>query len=242
MTSRVTVHPDPAGKLTASGSRRDFLKVAAAGGAAVALPALLSGCELGETVINNNAPSGPALVFDFALGDPTRIKFLYCFKQLQADLYIRMAATLATSDFTAADQALVLEIRNHEVIHRDTLKAILGPANDFTITPKWGSTDFKKRNSSLSLAVQFEDVSVGMYNGILQHFISNANIAFALEMVSVEARHSAALRDNFNPKTGTTDGFSPSSADPAYAPSTVGSAIQQYLNDVLQFANAPTGI
>src|SRR2546423_7669005 len=215
MKSSATVSPPVAGGRFASASRRDFLRTAAVGGAALAIPSLLTGCKVGETTLGPAGPTGPLLTIDFATGDTAYLKFLSVYKQVQADLYTKMVATLSTSDLTTAEQALVTEIKNHEIIHRDTIAAILGTTNAVVVTPKWGNTNFKKASEIMQSAINFEDVSVGLYNGMLQHFILSSNIQFALEIQSVEARHAAALRDDRVPKNGSPTGFSPGSSDGA---------------------------
>jgi hypothetical protein len=243
MKSSATVSPPVARARFAFGSRRDFLRTAAVGGAALAIPSLLTGCKIGETTLGSSAgPTGPLLTIDFATGDTAFIKFLSVYKQVQADLYARMVAGLATSDLTTTEQAVVTEIKNHEIIHRDTIAGILGTANAVTVTPKWGTTNFKKASEIMTSAINFEDVSVGLYNGMLQHFISSANIQFALEIQSVEARHAAALRDEVVPKNGGPTGFSPGSSDGAYALSGVAAVLQPLVTETLQFTNAPAGL
>ena len=242
MKSPVTVSPPVAGGKIAFGSRRDFLRAAAVGGAAVAIPSLLTGCKIGETSLGTAGPTGPLLTIDFSSGDTAYLKFLSVYKQIQADLYVRMVAGLSTSDFTVAEQALVTEIKNHEIIHRDTIAAVLGTINAVSPTPKWGTTNFKKAADILVLAYKFEDISVGLVNGMLQHLTSSANIQFALEIQSVEARHSAALRDDLLPKNGSPTGFSPGTSDAAYALSGVAAVLQPLIVEALQFTNAPAGL
>jgi hypothetical protein len=222
------------------GSRRDFLKAAALGGAAVALPSFLTSCKIGDGLsASTGGGLGDPLVFDFANGDSTYLQFLYCFKQLQADMYAQIAAKFTTAGYSTTEQSLYTDLHNHSLVHRDTLKALLGTSFDFTAHPLWSGTNFADRSGVLNLTIGFEDVSVGMYNGCVQHFVAAAPFAIALEIVTVEARHSAALRNFDFPNAGT---FAQTSQDPAYTLSSVAGAIQPYLNDRLIFANAPIGI
>lgn len=242
MKSPATVSPSSAGTVFSPGSRRDFLKAAAVGGAAVALPSLLTSCKVGETTLGTSGPTGPALIIDFSTGDTAYLKFLSVFKQVQADLYVKAVAGFSTSDFSATQQALITDIKNHEVIHRDTIASVLGSANAVTVTPKWGSLNFKKAADIFSQAIVFEDVSIGLYNGMLQHLLSSANIGLLLEIQSVEGRHSAALRDDQLPKNGSPSGYSPGVADGAYPLSSVGSSLQSVIVETLQYTNAPAGL
>jgi hypothetical protein len=222
------------------GSRRDFLKAAALGGAVVALPSLLTSCKIGDGIATTTGGGlGNPLTFDFANGDSTILQFLYCFKQLQTDMYAQIAAKFTAAGYSATEQSLYTDLHNHSLVHRDTLKAVLGTSFDFAISPLWSGTNFSDRAGALTLAISFEDVSVGMYNGCVQRLVTAKAVALALEIVTVEARHSAALRNVNLPNTGS---FAPTSQDPAYPLSSVANAIQPYLNDRLQFVNAPTGI
>ena len=242
MTSPATVSPPSSGKMF--GSRRDFLRAAAVGGAAVAIPSIFAACKVGET-LNGTAPgtTGPLLTIDFATGDTAYLRFLSVYKQVQADFYTNIVTAFSTSDLTTAQQALVTEIKNHEVIHRETIKGVLGTVNAITPTSKFGSTNFKKASEILQTAVNYEDVSIGLYNGMLQHLLSSANIALLLEIQSVEGRHSAALRDILLPKSGTPSGYSPGTADASYPLSLVGAQVQTgHRRDAAVHLNAPAGL
>lgn len=241
MKSPAKVSPSSAGKFFAPASRRVFLKAAAAGGAAVAIPGFLSSCKVGETSLGTAGPTGPLLTLDFSKGDPAYLQFVYAYKQVQTDLYVRAVAAFAGSDLTATEQAAMTEIKNHEIIQRDTLKAVLG-ADALAVTPKWGSVNFKQAADVVVTARNFEDVFIGLINGMLQHLISGTNIALLLEIHSVEARHSAALRDELVPKSGTQTGYSPGTSDPAYALSGVGVVLQPFVTETFQFTNAPAGL
>ncbi|MDQ6717815.1 MAG: ferritin-like domain-containing protein [Gemmatimonadota bacterium] len=242
MKSPATVSPSSAGPLFSPGSRRDFLKAAALGGAAVAIPSLLTGCKVGETSLGTTGPTSALLTIDFSTGDTAYLKFLSVFKQVQADLYVKTAATFSTSDFSVTQQALITDIKNHEIIHRDTIAAVLGTSNAITVTPNWGSVNLKKAADVFSQAIRVEDVSIGLLNGMLQHLLSSANIALLLSIQSVDGRHSAALRDDQLPKSGTPSGYSPGVSDGAYALSSVGASLQGVIVETLQYTNAPAGL
>jgi hypothetical protein len=241
MKSPATVSPPSAGKFFAFGSRRDFLKTAAAGTAAAAIPVVFSSCKIGDTLNGVPGPSGTPLVLDFSRGDVAYLQFVYVYKQVQADLYARAVAAFTGSDLTTTEQSVFTDVKNHEAIHRDTLKAILG-TDAITATPVWGTFNFKKAADVVPTAQRFEDNCVGLFNGMFQHLISPANIALLLEMHSVDARHSAAIRDELVPKNGGNTGFSPATADPAYPLSGVAAVLQPLINEVFQFTNAPAGI
>jgi len=228
--------------MSASGSRRDFLRLAAAGGAAVAIPSLVAGCKLNDVIRTSDAGTGPMLTFDFAKGDIAFLQFFSVYKQLHADLYKQIAATAASSDLNSTEQALIPQVLSHLIVHRETINGILGTTNQVTVTPTWGSTNFKKRSEGLNLAVQFSDLAVGMWNGVVQSLSAATTSAFVIEMSTVDARHSSAVADASTPKSGGLTGFAPNSQDAAYRLSGVGTAIQQFTIERLQFLNPPAEI
>jgi hypothetical protein len=63
----------------------------------------------------------------------------------------------------------------------------------------FSSIDFNNRNSVLSAAKTFEDLGVAAYNGAGQFLESSDLLLIAGKIVSVEARHAAAIRDLINP-------------------------------------------
>lgn len=227
------------GELDALTSRRGFLKLMGMGGALVLLPSVLAACGDDDTL---TAPgSGNAVTIDFASGDVAVLQFAYALEQLEADFYTQVVNNFSGSDLTAADQAVLGEVRNHEVIHRDFLEAALGAEASFRLTPMYRGVNFKSRSSVLATARTFEDLGVAAYNGAAQYFSATTAglgyLALAGKIVSVEARHAAAIRDLISPKTSD---FAPAAFDDAFRPSKIATAAQSYIVDVLGFANAPT--
>jgi len=221
-------------------SRRSFLKLIGVGGAMVFLPSVLTRCNsTSSTDTGIGTPnSGNALVIDFSKGDIAVLQFAYALEQLEADFYTRVVAAFSGSSLTAAEQAVMADIKNHEVIHRETLKTVLG-SNGFTVTTTYGGLNFQDRPSVLKAARDFEDLGVAAYNGAAQYISDVNNLLVAGKIVSVEARHASAIRDLIAPKTTGMTGFAPTSFDDAFSPGKVASAAQNYIVDMLQFKNAP---
>jgi hypothetical protein len=89
------------------------------------------------------------------------------------------------------------DLQNHEVAHREFLKAALGSnaigslaLNSTTVAASIATTDTILKN-----AEAFEDLGVSAYNGAGKYFIDGNFLNFAGKIVSVEARHAAAIRD-----------------------------------------------
>ena len=90
------------------------------------------------------------------------------------------------------------DIRDHEVEHRDFLKKALGDKAIPDLEVDFSAVDFTSRDSVLGTAKMFEDLGVAAYNGAGK-LIENADYLLAAgTIVSVEARHAAAIRDLLN--------------------------------------------
>jgi rubrerythrin len=225
------------GELNAFTSRRRFLHLMGAGGALVLLPGLFAACEDTSNTGGISGPgSGATLTIDFALGDVAVLQFAYLLEQLEADFYSRVVASFDGSDITVAERAVLTDIRNHEVLHREFLKATLGSNANFTVAPIYGDIDFKSRVSVLTAAKAFEDLGIAAYNGAAQYIADVNNLLLAGKIVSVEARHAAAIRDLITPLGAD---FAPTTFDNAFSPSKVALATQPFIENRLEFAGTP---
>ena len=90
------------------------------------------------------------------------------------------------------------DIRDHEVEHRDFLKKALGDKAIGDLEVDFSAVDFTSRASVLGTADVFEDLGVGAYNGAGKLIENPDYLLAAGKIVSVEARHAAAIRDLLN--------------------------------------------
>lgn len=226
-------------------TRRDFLRLMGIGGAVVLLPSILASCDEGGVPLlppgaggdtGPTAGSGNTVTIDFAKGDIAVLQFAYALEQLEADFYTRVVTGFASSGLNAAEQAVFADIKNHEVIHREALKTILGTTNGFTLTPIYSGVSFTSRTSILQTAKTFEDLGVSAYNGAAQYLSDVNNLLVAGKIVSVEARHASAIADLIAPKTTL---FSLTPFDDAFSPQKVAGAAQPFIVDKLAFAGSP---
>lgn len=219
-------------------SRRDFLTLMGIGGTLVLLPGVFAACQDSTNTEGISGPgSGSTLVIDFAKGDVAILQFAYLLEQLEADFYSRVVANFNGSDFTAADQLVLTDIRNHEVIHREFLKAALASNATFTVNAIYPGLMLKDRATVLAAARTFEDLGVAAYNGAAQYLTDVNNLLAVGKIVSVEARHAAAIRDLLSPLSSD---FAPKTFDDAFSPTKVAGSAQGFIVNELVFENAPT--
>ena len=183
-------------------TRRDFLRVMALGGTAILLPGVLIACgdDEGE---NPTEPGVKTATLDLA-GDTGILNYVYALEQLEAAFYVRAIQESSAAGFNAIERRLLQDIRNHEVVHRESLRALLGAARlpQLRIDGSFGGTNFRSRASVLETARTFEDLGVAAYNNAGRHLTSATNLLLAAKIVSVEARHSAIIRDLLDDTSG----------------------------------------
>jgi len=248
MPEKKTMVISSAEQLLDAKTRRNFLKLMGAGGAVFFLPSILTACsddddDVTGPAFGQPAGSGPAVVIDFSRGDVAVLQYAYALEQLEADFYTRVVAAFSTSTFSAGERVVLTDVKNHEVIHRDAFKAILGPSNDFTLNTTYGNLNFADRTSVLATARTFEDLGVAAYNGAAQYLTVLANLELAGKIVSVEARHAAVIRDLIAPKSSSQGdsgtSFAPKAFDDAFRPGKVVPLAQPFVVEVLTPRNAP---
>jgi Ferritin-like domain len=139
-----------------------------------------------------------ALAADLGEGDTGVLNYAYALEQLEAAFYTQVIET-PYSGITADETSWLTDIRDHEVEHREFLKEALGEDAIPALEVDFSAIDFKSRDSVLGTAKVFEDLGVAAYNGAGK-LIENADYLLAAsKIVSVEARHAAAIRDLLQP-------------------------------------------
>ncbi len=188
--------------------RRSFFKWLGAGaGAAV----LTSGCDLmteyGSLPFPFDTGTDAAVMLDFS-NDFGVANYAYALEQLEAAFYVRAFAT-PYDGITDAERKILRDIRNHEVVHREFFRQgipALGGTAIPALTFDFSAIDFTSRASVLGTARVFEDLGVAAYNGA-GPLIADPDILLAAgKIVSVEARHAAAIRDLLNPLSASSVG------------------------------------
>ncbi|MEO7983275.1 MAG: ferritin-like domain-containing protein [Bacteroidota bacterium] len=174
-------------------SRRKFLGYS--GIAAVAMAAVVSSC-------NKDDDDAPAGAIDLGSGDIGVLNYAYALEQLEAAFYIKVL-TSPYSGGSVAEMALLMDIRDHEIAHREFFKNALGANKIQDLTPDFSSINFADRTSVLNAAKAFEDTGASAYNGAGKLISTTATgmtyLTLAGKIVSVEARHAAWIRDIITP-------------------------------------------
>jgi rubrerythrin len=193
--------PDRLGEAT---GRRTFLKWSGAAAAVFA-----AGCtDDARRTITEITPAPPpdtlpdpgASLVNLGSGDVGILNYAYALEQLEAAFYIQVVANAAfATTFNADEQQVLIDLRNHEVAHREFLKAALAANAIPALTPVFGSINFASRTSVLQTAMTFEDLGVTAYNGAGPLLTNPDFLAAAGKIASVEARHASAIRDLLEP-------------------------------------------
>jgi hypothetical protein len=199
-------------------SRRDLLKWS---GAAAGI--LVAGSVLPNFGISQ------ALAAELGSGDVGILNYAYALEQLEAAFY----SAVVDSPYKGATEneiAVLADIRDHEIAHRQFLKKALGRKAIPGLEVDFSAVDFGSRRSVLKTAGVFENLGVAAYNGA-GPLIKNVDyLAAAGSIVSVEARHCAtiaALTSGLNAKAvgagivdrmGLDDAKTPGEVLPAAAP------------------------
>jgi len=163
-------------------SRRHFLSYAG-----VAAVATLAACSKDDDNMMNSG-------IDLGSGDIGILNYAYALEQLEAAFYKQVTDT-PYSGIIAAETALLTDIRDHEIAHREFFKNALGAKAIPALEVDFSSINFTDRSSVLATAKAFEDLGVSAYNGAGKLITSPDYLLLAGKIVSVEARHAAYIRD-----------------------------------------------
>ncbi|MDQ6736987.1 MAG: ferritin-like domain-containing protein [Gemmatimonadota bacterium] len=176
-------------------TRRGFLKMLGVGGTIVLAPGLFQACDSYNQVAPTGTTGGSASLN--LSNDIGILNYAYALEQLEAAFYTAVVGSAAFSSMTAEQKEVMNDLRNHEVIHREFLKAALG-------TSAIGALSFNSAAVASTLtspavilknAEAFEDLGVSAYNGAGKYLKDAGYLTLAGKIVSVEARHAAAIRD-----------------------------------------------
>lgn len=197
-------------------SRRSFLKNT---GLLVAGTGLFmyscSDDELNEELLVADAHAASkraGQAFNLGKGDIAILNYAYVLEQLEAAFYEKVLEGEYYKGANAEERGILQDLYYHEVIHREFLKTALNSvAPPGKVAPdlilNFSGVDFDDRETVLTIAQILEDTGVSAYNGAGNLLENPEYLLVAGKIVSVEARHAAAIRDLLDP--GTTNFASP---------------------------------
>jgi rubrerythrin len=222
-------------------NRRLFLRSA---GVATAVSTLaLGACSDDDD--DNMVVNPPAGTVDLGSGDVGILNYAYALEQLEAAFYEQVVKT-PYSGITDAEKTILTDIRDHEVIHRDFFKTAITAAAPTKVIPAlevdFSKIDFTNRAAVLGAAKLFEDTGVAAYNGAGKFIKDATYLTLAGKIVSVEARHAAAISDLLTPKTAdfaSDSQIDSKGLDKAIASATILAAVQPYLKTKISGSNLP---
>lgn len=175
-------------------SRKGFIKFAGISAASVATFGLISCSDSTTDIIDDDDDDKRV---NLGSGDVGILNYAYAIEQLEAAFYIAVLDS-AYSGMSSEEGQIMQDLRDHEVAHRDWLNAAISSvAPDDVIpelTPNFDAVDFSSRASVLATARALEDTGVSAYSGAGQLIDNPDFLLQAGKIVSVEARHAAAIR------------------------------------------------
>ncbi len=216
--------------------RRNMLKFFGASAAVLAIGA--TACKKSDTMSSDGVNLGS--------GDVGILNYAYALEQLEAAFYERVVSS-PYSGISALELEYLMDIRNHEVGHREFFKTAITAAAPTMIIPSlevdFSTIDFTSRASVLGTAKAFEDLGVTAYNGAGQLITTTGNgpayLTLAGKIVSVEARHAALIADLLSNGSfaATTDS---NGLDMARTPSQVLAIAGAYIKTKINASNLPS--
>lgn len=213
-------------------SRRNFLRYAGVAGVAAGTVVIGASCNKDDNDNNNGVNLGS--------GDTGVLNYAYALEQLEAAFYTQVALT-PYSGISAYETALLTDIRDHEIAHREFFKNALGGSAIQGLEVDFSSINFSSRDSVLATAKAFEDLGVSAYNGAGKLITSPDYLLLAGKIVSVEARHAALIRDLISNGTFADNSvIDANGLDKSRSPNEVLGIAGAYLKTQINASNLPT--
>ncbi len=219
-----------------SDGRRTFLKLS--GGAAAISALALAGSAQFANGANEFyslpvAPQNGAV--DFGSGDVGILNYSFALEQTEL-AFLRQVLANPYRGITAEERRVFQDLHDHEVIHNEFFKAVLGARAIPPLQTDFSKVNFTERESVLNTSMTFADLATSAYNGAGQLLVDPANLAMAGKIVSIEARHAAAIRDLIRPRSGF---FAPEALDPARLPDEVLKIASQFVRTPINASRLP---
>ncbi len=224
----------PDGPEIRSVSRRGFFRYA---GASAGIMAVAAACKKDD--VTGTSP-GHVEGYNLGGGDVGILNYAYTLEQLEA-AYYTLVIDNAYSGMTSDETAMLTDIRDHEIAHREFFKAALGTSAIGPIIEfDFSSIDFSSRDSVLAAAKNFEDIGVAAYNGAGPLLTDATNLLIAGKIVSVEARHAAYISDLISPGSFSDTVVDSNGLERSLTPNEVLLLVKPFMKAVFDDRQLPT--
>lgn len=219
-----------------SNGKRMFLKLSGIALAALALDSV----TMRSVLANNNGylhlPMTPQTgAVDLGSGDVGIMNYAYALEQGELAFLKRVLAN-PFGGITADERRVFQDLHDHEVVHNEFFKAVLGARAIPQLRTDFSKVNFNNRKSVLETSMTFADLATSAYNGAGKLLSDPANLEIAGKIVSVEARHAAVIRDLIKPRSGF---FAPEALDPAREPDEVLKIASAFVKTPLDASRLP---
>lgn len=217
--------------------RRTFFRYAGASAAAATI-LLTTSCDDDDDDVDP-----PVGAVDLGSGDVGILNYAYALEQLEAAFYTQVVAS-SGSALSSAEMEVMMDLKNHEIAHRELFKAALGNNAIPALEVDFSSINFGDKSSILQTAKTFENLGVAAYNGagklLTDTGVGLDYLLLAGKIVSVEARHAAAIDDLIagNGRFGE-EFIDDNGLDRAMMPSEVLMAAAPFIATEIDFSNLP---
>ena len=178
-------------------TRRDFLRVLGIGGTAVLLPSVFGACDDDDDPTGNGNNNTGAVTLNLS-SEVGILNYAFALEQLEAGFYEAVLTSTPFNSMNAEQKEVFTDLRNHEVIHREFFRAAIPAASrigNLAFNTTTLNASLASVASILKTAETFEDLGVAAYNGAGKYLTTDNFLVAAGKIVSVEARHAAAIRD-----------------------------------------------
>ncbi len=161
----------------------------------------------------------------FFKNDIEILNYALTLEHLEAAFYVGVVAGTALTD--ANEKATFTIIRDHEAAHVDALTKAITAAGGTPVKPRqsYKFGDLNDRQNVLNLASTFEPTGVGAYDGAAFEIKNKDYLVVAGQIVQIEARHTATIREIINPNANPV----PDTYEKTLRPPTVLDAVKPFL-------------
>ena len=127
------------------------------------------------------------------------LNYALTLEHLEAAFYVGVVAGTALTD--ANEKATFTIIRDHENAHVAALTKAIQAAGGTPVKPRqsYNFGNLNDRQNVLNLADTFEPTGVGAYDGAAFEIKNKAYLVVAGQIVQIEARHAATIREIIAP-------------------------------------------